>query len=435
MKILSKIKNKVFRSKFGRSIALVAGGTVIAQVLGVIFSPIITRIYPPEQYGVLTAYSAVLGLLATSASLDYQKAIPIAEDEDKAINILVLSMFLLFISVIFIIGLIALFGDYFLSVFDSQILTNYKYLIPFGVFFVGFYDIVLQWGFRNRDYKTITKTRISQSIASNVNTVIFGLMKFGPIGLLLGFIIGQSAGITTLSTPLVKKKKLLSVISLNRLKYVFKRYKNFPLYSAPSNYIYAAGNNIPIILLTAFFGGAVTGLFGLANRIIRLPMSLIGTSVAQVFYSEVANIGKSNPKEIKRLSTQLIKKLAIIALFPTITLMLFGPQLFSFVFGEQWYEAGIYARILSVMVYFHFIVSPIGRMLEIFERQREGLFFNVARLIMVTSVFAVVKIFELSSYQTIALYSVSNSITYIGLLIMIFSIINKEIRSLNIDKV
>lgn len=422
------IKNKLGKSGFGRNLTLIAGGTAFAQALGIMFSPIITRIYPPDQYGVLTAYTAVLGLLAISASFDYQKAIPIAKDEDQAVNLLVLSISSLLFSTLIIVIVLAFFGNFFLDLLDSKILASYKYLIPVGMLFTGAYNIVLQWGFRDRNYKVITRTKISQSIAANLTKVILGMMKFGPIGLIVGVIIGQSAGITSLATPVIKKKQLLSTISFQKIKIVLRRYKNFPLYSAPSNYVYTAGNNIPVVLLTSLFGSAVTGLFGLANSIIKLPMNLIGNSVAQVFYSEAANIGKTNPQKIKRLSVKLIKKLALIALVPLITLLLFGPWLFAFVFGAEWYDAGVYARILSVMVYFHFIALPIGRILEIFERQREGLIFNITRLLMVLSVFFIAKRFDFTSYQTVALYSFSNSITYIALLAMVMKIMNQEIK-------
>lgn len=429
MKIISFLRKKIGKSSLGKNITLIAGGTAFAQALGIIFSPIITRIYPPEQYGILTAYTAVLGLLAISASVDYQKAIPIADDEDKAISLLVLSFCFLLSSTLLIVILLTFSGDYILDILGSKALYSYKYLIPIGVFFTGTYNIVLQWGFRDRNYKVITRTKISQSIAANVTKVILGLMKFGPIGLILGVIIGQSAGISSLASPVVKKKELFSAINFKSIIKVLKRYKNFPLYSAPSNYVYTAGNNIPVVLLTTLFGSAVTGFFGLANSIIKLPMNLIGNSVAQVFYSEAANIGKTNPQKIKRLSVKLIKKLALIALVPLITLLFFGPWLFSFVFGAQWYEAGVYARILSVMVYFHFIILPIGRILEVFERQREGLIFNIIRLGMVLSVFIISKMFDFSSYQTIALYSLSNSITYIALLVMVMKIMNREIKN------
>ena len=428
---MSTLKEKIRKSKFGKNILIIAGGTAFAQVLGIIFSPIITRIYPPEQYGVLTAYTAVLGLLVISASLDYQKAIPIAEDDNKAINILVLSLISLFSVVVFVASLLYLWGDFFLSVLDSEVLSSFKYLIPIGVLFAGLYNIVLQWGFRTRNYKVITRTKVSQSVTSNLIKIGLGLLNIGPIGLIIGTITGQSAGITSLSVPLLKKRTSFVSVNLKSLKYVLKRYKKFPLYSAPSNYVYTASNNLPVILLVSLFDSTITGFFGLAKSITYLPISLIGNSISQVFYSESANLGKENPKEIKRLAISLMKKIAIIAVIPLLVLLFFGPILFSFVFGKEWYEAGIYARLLSIMVYFHFIATPIGRVLEIFERQREGLALNIVRLVLVAGVFLVSKIMRFSSYITVGLYSISNAVTYIILLILVLRVLDHEIKKVD----
>lgn len=428
---LSFIKKKFENRSFGKSVILIAGGTAFAQVLSIIFSPIITRIYPPEQYGVLTAYSALLGLLSISSSLDYQNAIPIAEDDDIAINLIFSSMLILLTVSLIILVLLIFFGEYLLQIFDSNILYSYMYFIPLGIVLAGTYNIVLQWGFRERNYKIITRTKISQSIASNFTKVILGLMKSGSVGLIIGTIIGQSAGITSLSTPIIKKRKLLSSISLKQIKYVMKRYKNFPIYSAPNNFISVAVGNFPILLLTSMFGTHAAGLFGLANSITNLPTGLIGNSVSQVFYAEAANIGKNEPLKIKSIAKKLIKKMAIIALLPFLVLFLFGPWLFSFVFGSGWYDAGIYSRILSFMIYFGFIVTPVGRILEIFERQKDSLRFNIIRLSSIVIIFIIVRELGLTSFQAVTLYSISNSFLYIAMLIMINKILNQEVEKRN----
>lgn len=431
LKIIKDLYSKIFRSNFAKKIALIAGGTAFAQAMNIIFLPIITRLYPPEEYGILTVYSAALGLLAIAASLDYQKAIPIADDDEKALNLLALSMIVLFLFSCGVTILLYLWGDTLLILLDSGMLAKYKYLIPIGVFLTGSYNIVLQWTLRMRNYKAIAKTQVSQGIWSNLLKVILGAFKIGPIGLILGTILGQSAGITTLSLPILLQKRMVKKISTKDILKLAKRYIKFPLYSAPSNYVYTAGTQIPVIFLTSLFGNSVVGLFGLANSIVRMPMNLIGSSVAQVFYSEAAYVGRSNPEELKRLSIKLIKKLAIIGLVPLALLLFFGPWLFSFVFGSQWYEAGVYARILSIMVYFHFIILPIGRILEIFERQREGLLLNFLRLALIFIVFGVARFMELDSYQTVILYVISTSATYLLLLIFVQIIINDEINKQN----
>ncbi len=418
----------LFKSKFAKNIVLVAGGTAFAQAMGVIFSPIITRIYPPDEYGILTVYSAVLGLIAISASLDYQKAIPIAADDEKAINLLALSIIILILFVALTILILALCGGTVLNIIDSETLLNYKYLIPVGVLFTGIYDIFIQWAYRMRNYKDISKTKVSQSITANLIKITLGLLKIGPIGLIFGTILGQSAGITTLSLPIIQDKKITKKINSKEIINMAKRYVKFPLYSATSNYVYTAGTQLPILFLTSLFGSTVIGLFGLANSIISLPMNLIGTSVAQVFYAEAAKIGKTNPKELKRLSVQITKKLAIIGLIPLIIIISSGPWLFSFVFGSQWHGAGLYAQIISVMIYFHFIIMPLGRVLEIFERQREGLLLNILSLSAFLSCFGFAKFLQLNAYQTVALYSFLGSSAYLLLFIVVQFIINDEIK-------
>jgi O-antigen/teichoic acid export membrane protein len=426
--MLKDLYRNLFRSKFAKNIVLVAGGTAFAQTLGMVLSPIITRIYPPEEYGVLTVFGATLGLIAIAASLDYQKAIPIAEEDKHAINLLALSTIILVLFVVVTTLILTFHGEVILDIMDSEVLLNYKFLIPVGVFFAGVYNILLQWAFRKKNFKTITETKVNQSIFSNLIKILLGIFKVGPLGLIFGTIIGQSAGITTLSMQILNEKELIKKINKKEMANLAKRYVKFPLYSAPSNYVYAAGMQLPIIFLTSLFGSTVIGFFGLANSIVRMPMELIGTSVAQVFYAEAANIGKNNPQEIKRLSIKLTKKLAIIGLIPVLVIMLFGTVLFSFVFGSMWYEAGNYARVLSILVYFHFITMPVGRILEIFERQKEALLFNLLRLLFIFIVFGVAKFMVLNSYQTVALYTISSSVTYILLVIITQAVMDNEIK-------
>lgn len=432
MNKLKQILNNFLKSNFGRNIALVAGGTAFAQVLGIVFSPIITRLYPPDQYGILTVYIATLGLISTASSFDYQKAIPIADDDENAINVSALSIIILLIFIIATTLSLTIWGNKILSVLDSDVLRSYKYLIPVGVLFTGIYEILLQWVYRERNYGVITRNKVNQSIFSNIFKVITGVLRIGPIGLIFGYILGQSAGITTLAKPIFKNRSLFKKIKLFKIKEMAKRYIRFPIYSAPSNYIYNAGKQLPIIILTSLYGNTVVGLFGLANSIVSMPIDLIGTSVSQVFYAEAAKI-KENPAKLKSLSLKLVKKMALIGLVPLFTLLLFGPFIFSLVFGIEWYQAGVYARILSVKVYFHFVIMPIGRVLEIFEKQREGLLLNAVRLILILIVFGASKLLELTAFNAIILFSAINSLTYLLLLILVYSVMNNEIKKIMLD--
>ena len=421
----------MFKTGFAKNIALVASGTGFAQVLGILFYPLITRIYSADEYGVLTVYSVTLALIVIIATLDYYKAIPIADNDENAINILALSTGVLLFFVIIITILLTIWDEKILGLLNSEALIKYKYFIPFGVFFTGAYYILQEWALRMRNYKQITKTKINQSLYSNILMVFLGYLKIGPIGLILGKILGQSVGVNTLFKPILRERDLFAKINIQKIGLMSKRYINFPLYTMPNHYINTGVTFFPIIFLNYLFGTKVTGLFGLANNIVNIPVNLIGASVAQVFYAEAAKVGKSNPAKLKKLSIQLIKKLALIGFVPLAIFLFLGPKLFSIFFGPDWHQAGVYAQIISIMVFFQFIASPIGRIPEIYEKQRLLLSFNFIKVIFILFIFGFSKYMNYNSFQTVGLYVSFNSLMFILLIFISQSILNKQIIKTN----
>lgn len=421
----------MLQNNFVKSVLLITGGTAFAQVINAALSPVITRMYTPKEYGVLTVYISILGMLAIVGSLKYEWGIAIAEDDEKAINVLSLSICILFLVTIMITVILVVFGDALLSLFDGTVLSKYKLFIPLGVFFTGLYNIFTQWALRKKDYKSISKTKLSQSITQNIIKISLGLLKVGPAGLILGNIFGQSAGNTTLSMPLFKKdKNLIKKITGKSMLWSAKRYKRFPLYSAPGQFLNTAGIQLPVLFITSLYGSGVIGLYGLANTIVNIPMNLIGNSIADVFYGETTRIGRSNPQRIKDLSLNLLKKSILIGLIPLITLLLFGPFLFSFVFGQNWYQAGVYARIISVLIFARLIFTPITRIFFVFERQKEFLFLDVFRISLVLIVFYISKVLSLNSYWAIGLYASAMSVVYLITYVYAQKVINEEIEKI-----
>jgi len=424
---MNKIR-EIFKSNFAKSIVLISGGTLLAQIINILLSPILTRIYNPQDYGVLTVYTSILGMLAIISTFKYEWGIPIAEDDKKAINVFALSFIILILYTVLISILLLFFGNGFLNLFNANKLSGFKYTIPIGIFGVGAYNILIQWTYRKKGYKSISKTKLSQAIFSNITKIIFGISNFNAIGLILGRIVGQSAGIKTLSKELNKTKNILREINIKDIKYSFKRYIKFLYFSTPSEFFNVAGLQLPVLFLTGLFDEKVTGYFGLTNSIVNLPMVLIGGSVSDVFYGEVASIGKKDPKRIKDLYRKLLKKLILIGLIPLIILLLFGPFLFSLVFGSEWYEAGVYSRIISFLVFFRLIFTPISSLYIAFERQKEVFIIDLLRVILVFFSFSISKYFSLNVYITIGLYSFSMSLIYFITFFNAQKILNDEIK-------
>src|SRR5690625_3250562 len=389
-KLLKNSYSKLFKSKFTRNIILITGGAVAAQTLNMIFSPIITRVYLPEEYGMLAILSSILMTLSYPSFM-YEMAIPIEKKDNKAINVLWLSVIVLLLFTTTLTMLLVIKGEEILNIFDASQLNEYIYFIHIGVCLTGFLQILTQWVYRRKNFKLISKTRISQNLLGNLTKILAGISGIGVTGLLIGEIVKKTASIITLTSDMIKKeKKLIKKIKKKDVVWSMKRYKAFPIYQTPSTFLSSFKNQLPVFSL-AFYGSQVVGLYGLANTIVKLPMTLVGHSVRNVFYAEAASIGRSNGARLKSLSDKLFKKMVIIGLIPTILLIIFGPQLFSIVFGSHWYGSGVYSRYLALAIYADFIFSPVSRVYEVLERQKEKITIDLVGLILVASAFSIAR--------------------------------------------
>jgi O-antigen/teichoic acid export membrane protein len=425
---IKKFYKRLFKSEIAKNISMIAGGTAFAQFLSFLLTPVITRLYSPEEYGYLTLFISVLGILTIFMTLKYEVAIPIEKEDKKAINLLILNIIILFILSFFIVIIFLFSGKTILNWLDAAPLMKYWYLIPIGFVLQGFYNIFNQWSIRKKRFKSISVTKISQSSLGNISKIIFGFFKFGPVGLITGQIIGQSAGIMTLTKPFVKEDKyLISNINIKNIKEMALRYIYYPLYVLPNGFLGTGSEKIPFIFIGSIYGASALGHFGLANSIVNLPMTLIGTSVSNVFLGEVAKFGREDPERVKNLTKKLLKRVFIIGSIPTIILIFFGPFLFSFVFGENWKLAGEFSRIISIAVLSKLVFTPISNVFLIYEKYRASLFLNIFRMSSIFLLFLLADYFKYKVTTTLIIYTIIQSFVFFMTFLISQIIINKEI--------
>ena len=132
--------------------------------MGFLVTPIVTRLYLPSDYGILTSFNSVIAILIIIASLDYHKAIPLAKNDNQVINLIFLSLLILISITLSLFLILHFFGDAILYNLNLNDLLNFKFYLPLALFFMGAYKIFLEYALSNRDYKTITKASISQAL-------------------------------------------------------------------------------------------------------------------------------------------------------------------------------------------------------------------------------------------------------------------------------
>lgn len=362
-----------------RGMMILTSGAAASQLIVLAASPVVTRLYPPEQFGVLAVYTGTLGIITVVASLRYQLAIPLPATDGSAANLLALSLVITAIVTLLTGSLVALFGADLVAWANAPELAPYLWLLPVGVFLAGSYQIFSYWAVRKSAFGPLARTKLQQNTGMVAAQIGLGMFHIGPLGLLLGQIVGQAAGLFRLARlALSGNRDDLSRIRAARMIQRARRYRRFPLYLSAAGLLNTTGSQLPLILYSSMFSPAVAGLFLIAYRIVTRPMSLVSDSVRDVFFAGAAQARRDG--SLGGLTLRAFRGLVRVGVAPTVLLALAAPELFAVVFGERWTEAGRYVQWMIPWLLASFIVSPLTILNAILERQRAGLLFQIALL-------------------------------------------------------
>lgn len=404
------------QSGFVRSVAVLAGGTAAGQGLAILAAPLLTRLYGPESFGYLGVYMAVLAVLVTVASLRYQVAIPLPERSEGAMNLVALSLAVLLAVTALVALLLALFGPVFARLLGAEGLAPYWWLLPLGLLGAGVYQVLNYWSIRTEAFGALARTKLTQALGTVAAQLGLGLVTGGAFGLLAGDALGRAAGSgTLLRLARARPDWQWRQVSRRSLAEIARRYRRFPLLSSGSALLNSLGLQLALLLATILYTPVVTGHFALTQRIVGVPMTLIGTAVSQVYLAEAAKQRRRQREGLKRLYLKSSLRLFLVGLAPITLLALAGPPLFAFVFGSEWLEAGRYARILAPMFLAQFVVVPLSQTLNVLERQGLQLGWDTARLLLVLGAFVLGQRLSLPPVQTFILYSAAGTLAYLAL--------------------
>ena len=401
-----------------RGVLVLGSGTAVAQLIGIVTAPIITRLYTPSDLGVLAVYSSILAIFGVGAILRYEFAYALPKENDDAINLFGLSLILLCITTAGF-TLILLFGrDLLINTFDLGSIEQYIWFLLIGFFGRGLYTMLNYWAIRQRDYGRITYTKINQGAGGSVCKILLGILSFGPVGLIIGHIVSQIAGITTLARAMWKKERnSLKAISWSRMKSVAGEYKSFPVFAFPASIVNTMSLQLPPLILLALYDSEVVGYYALANMLVVLPGSLISGSMGQAYLGEASKMVRERSQELRSLYVRTLKHLFIIAV-PLIGIpALFAPFIVPFIFGEVWAEAGWYCWPLALLVIVAFVVSPTS-WLEIYDRNKWVLIWDISRVGSILCGFYIGVLLELSSLIVILMYSLIMLFMYLIYILM-----------------
>lgn len=370
-RLMSRLQRVLPRAGAVADVVLLSGSTAVGQVVVILASPILARLYTPEDFGTLGVIASLLGIISVIASLRYQLAIPIPEDDEEASQLVVASAGIVLLFSGITVLLMHVWGD-IISLW-LNIPRQLLVIIPVGTFLIGLYQVFYYWNVRAKNFKTIARTRVGQT-ATMVGIQLAGY-SLGAWGLVLGHISGQMAGITTLIWESLRGSRFrLGRISLSKMWSSLFRYRRFPLLSTWEGIFNVLGMQLPPLLIASFFGSGAAGIYALSHRISNAPLQLAGKAVGDVFFSRAAVAHREGRLGV--VVRETVERSISFALPPFLVLVSAGPTLFALVFGDEWRQAGVVARYLASWMFLVFVASPLTLLFSVLEKQRQGAIFQ-----------------------------------------------------------
>lgn len=417
--------NKMKNSQYFIAINRLAFGSLIAQVVTVLVSPISTRLYTPEELGVYTLLITIITLLGPVLCARYDLLIVTAKDEKEVTNIIIGSIF---ITLLF--SLLSAFGlGFYLEITPSikDEVGTFVYIIIPILIITGFTNILTSYNNRRGEYKTISNVYVIRTFIHNLGLIIFGILKLGSIGLLISKLIATLSGVKRQSENLNFDRFKISNIEVSDVLHVLKKYKNQPIFSMPAQLLNSASYSLLNFFISALFGIGVFGFYSMTYRILGLPLKLISVNVSKVYFQKASSDIKNYGNYRKTMLNNSLF-LLIIAIPMVTILMVFGPRLFTIIFGTDWEVAGQYVRILAPMYGLRLIVSALSPSLIVSGKQK--LEFSMQSIFLLISISAFLICnglkWEMESFLTII--SFSYSCVYIVFYIIIYKLSGKDLK-------
>lgn len=429
--MIFKIKNKLRENGIWRHFAILTGGTLVSRVLITAVTPILTRLYIPADFGVLSIFTSLLTFMIIVSSLNYDAAIPLPEDDNAGFNLVGLSfLFLVGISVGSVV-LIFFFGLQLVVFFNAPDLEPYLWLLPVSLMAGGLFTILNHWALRLKAFVSLAKRRISQSVAQVVTQFSCPFFINGPAGLLLGDAVGRSVGSIMLIYEMIayarKQKLQLSIMLMIKAA---KKYKTFPTFGLAAVVLHSGFGILPPLLISTLYGLPEAGFFLLVSSVFSAALSVIGLSMAQVYIAHASKLADKSPLEMKALFFKLTRITLITGVIPCGLILFGGPFLFSAVFGIKWLEAGVYSQILALPYFVIFVVGPVYPTLKLLSRQDLQLRADLLGIVILVLGVASLHYIGLSARWAVLAHGFAILVTYSLLYLFAYKVVEENCRKI-----
>jgi len=400
--------NRAFRtiwnSEFFRNVATLISGTSMAQAFSVIIYLILSRIYTEEDFGVFGLYMNILNITVIFSTAKYELAILLPKSERESVNLLGLSTLIsVGVSLLLLIIVVPMNG-LICGWLGSDDISTWLYFLPLSTLMVGWFTSFRNFSNRQKRYKLIAGANIGQSVSNSLLKLGLGFLIAGAAGLISGVIFGQLVGFLVffIAQWQINGSKT-GWIKWSEMKRLGKQYSLFPKYNLWQGLINNLSGAFPVFILSSYFSTGIAGFYTFGYMVLYRPVNLVANAFYQVMFQRFVEKKQSN-SAIRPEVILFLKRTTQVLLLPFVVSGIFFPEIFGFIFGDKWIEAGRYAQIILPWIFMVSLVMPLSFIPDLYKKQRIAMLIDGVKLVARLGALMVGVIME-NVYIGLALYS------------------------------
>ncbi|UMT80794.1 oligosaccharide flippase family protein [Staphylococcus roterodami] len=383
----------------------------IAQIILIVTTPIITRLYSPAEFGEFTIFSNIAMILIPIINARYDLLIVNAKN-DRIANILSQISFL--ISLVIILILIPVF--IVSALLFPNFILDFIFIIIM-LFLVSLTNIFTNYLNKERKYKVLSLINVFRAASMSLLQIIFGFLAFGSLGLIVGFSLSYIAGLTLGYRTF--KKHFNIVKDKEEAKAIFIENKNQLVYSTPSILLNSLSFSVVVFFIGILYTNTEVGIYGMAIRVLGIPVTIISLGLSKIFMQQ-ANDYYIEYGNFRNLLLKFSSALIIVSIILYVPLYLFSEELVNILLGHSWVDAIIVIKIVIPLFVVRLIVSTVSLSVIVLQKQQLELILQALFLVGTTITFIISKIFSLTFLNFVSINTIVLVISYAIFFIALF---------------
>lgn len=401
-----------------RNIAIILRGSLIAQAIGFLILPILSRLFTPDAFGTYQLFQAISSILLVVAAMRYEVALLRAEDdvELRATFWLCLIVTLLITAAVAIVAAAVIASGWPAAV---AALPFSLWLFPLALLAGGIAQVLIMIMTRESAFRVSANSKMAQSGAYALAALLIGAISPFISGLIVADIVGRIALAAFLVAWCLRRRPdLFERVGRDQILAAAGKHRAFPLVTLPGTIANSLGSVLTPMMIYAIYSPYISGQFGLVERSLTIPMAMVVTAVSQVYMAGLAEaIRTPGPSGLVQFR-KVVRNLTLLGLLPMLVLMAFGPLIFQTLFGERWALAGEFARIMAPAYVLLLAAGGVNMTLLVLGRQKLQFAWEIGRLIVLGGAWIVIPVLGLSEFTAVILYTIITIVTSAAFIIM-----------------